>query len=318
MRHSSLDLLIISAVELNALRSIREIAYLAKSKEHRIRYRLERLRSSGLLGETEVVIDCGRLGLTHHTLFFSLSVESLAVRRKVLSHLAKRPAVSWLFQIGGEFQYGASFTTTTIQAVGDELDILAETFGSVILRKSLSSQRTFSYFGRRYLGSLSLALDFFTGVTHADLSKDESRILNYLRTHTISDWATCAKALSIPRATFDRHRIQLEKSGVIRGYSHRIDALRVGRHSYIVLIVGRGTPSALRAQLKTFSMREKSIVYFTEAIGAWDFELGVEVADPRAIAELCRALYDSVGLGVEDIKILPVLEYLKYRAVPKL
>ena len=59
-------------------------------------------------------------------------------------------------------------------------------------------------------------------------------------------------------------------------------------------------------------------MYFTEAIGAWDFELGVEVADPRAIAELCRALYDAVGLGVEDIKILPVLEYLKYRAVPKL
>jgi hypothetical protein len=76
-------------------------------------------------------------------------------------------------------------------------------------------------------------------------------------------------------------------------------------------------PSTLVEELREFTAREKEIVYMVECIGAWDLELGLEVADTQQVTKLVQALYDKFGSVLEVVKVIPIIEYHKYGANPR-
>jgi DNA-binding Lrp family transcriptional regulator len=317
MKISSLDLRIISAVELAGRRTPKQIAKLIRSKEHQVRYRLHKLREAGVLSKAEAVIDLSKLGITHHTVIFTLSLQKATDWIRIVNHLKKRTSVSWLYHMGGEFQFGVSISARTIHEVADELDLLSDLFGAVLLRKRIASQRGFVYFGRRYLGRFSGEIRFNAPTKAEEISAEDHLLLKGICEFGADDWSECCRRLHISRASFDRRRIDLEERGILKGTVCRVDVERLGRHSYLILITTRGTSRALTEQMYHFAERERDAVYLMQAIGAWDFEIGIEVVSPKDIADLSRRLFDEFGTGIAEVSILPVLEYYKFRALPQ-
>lgn len=318
MRLSAKQLELLAHVELRARDPVRELAKRAGVREHTARYFLNRFHDLGIVGEARPIIDVSRLGFVHYTLLFSLASKRPKDRTAVLEALRALPMVSWLFSLGGEFHYGVSFNVFTMHELVEVLDSLGARFGHLFFNKQVATQKAFVYFGRRYLSSTArkvAPIEIAPSPDVISLTESETRVLAYLAEHGVAS-ARAESALGLSASTLDRRRRDLEDRGVIRGYSHWVYAEKLGRHLYLMLVVIRGIAPTLRAELRSFADTHPEVTYLVEYIGAWDFELGVEVADAGRVAALTQELYDRHGDALEEVRVVPVLEHLTYRRFP--
>jgi DNA-binding Lrp family transcriptional regulator len=120
-----------------------------------------------------------------------------------------------------------------------------------------------------------------------------------------------ARELHLPLTTLERRKQRLEDRGIISGYFHWIEAVALGMHPYIVLIYMKGISPDFKQRLSEFAKKEPHALYFIECMGNWDFELGIEVQDLKAVTNITQRLYDHFPGDMRTLKVIPVLNYFK-------
>jgi hypothetical protein len=65
-----------------------------------------------------------------------------------------------------------------------------------------------------------------------------------------------------------------------------------------------------------FCFNHKSISFFVQCLGSWDFELGIEVQSQSEVNDLMYELYGTFGDSITSISIFPVTRYLKVQNYP--
>ena len=62
--------------------------------------------------------------------------------------------------------------------------------------------------------------------------------------------------------------------------------------------------------------KHPNIIYMHECFGSWDYELNVEVRDPREVVRITQELYEAFGSVLNNIRVLSKFEDIKYTAYP--
>ncbi len=316
MKLLSRDLSILSSIELRAEQPYQEISKLTGSKEHIVRYTIHKLNDLGVISQKRPIIGNEALGYFFTTLFFSLSSRKQKRKHELVEFLRSNPKVSWVFELGGDFQYGASFKVKHISEIRSFLELLAKKFGNIFFEKALSTQLSFIYFGRRYLSpskSKRKAIYFSVDEVQQQLDATDQKVLDALTSDSALPKSQLAQAINVPLATFERRRIELERKGIIKGYFYWIDPDKLDVHSFIIMLFTQGISLDLKERLKACAEAETSVVYLTECMGQWDFELGVEVREAKEITRVTEKLYDLFPEEIRSIRVIPIINYLKVK-----
>jgi DNA-binding Lrp family transcriptional regulator len=316
MKLNKNDLKVLSAVELNADLALETLCKFTSLKIHTVRYILGKLSSHGIISQKRPIVGNEALGYFFTTLFFSLSSRKQRRKHELVSFLASNPMVSWVFELGGDYQYGASFKVRHVSEIRQFLEILAKKFGNIFFEKGLSTQLSFIYFGRRYLSASkhrNKPISFSVDEKVQEIDEIDKNILEGLTERSYSSRSELAQILKIPGATFERRRLQLEKQGIIKGYFYWIDPEKLGVHSFVIMLFAQGISLEVKSRLRAYAESEPAVVYMTEAMGQWDFELGVEVPSARDITQITEHLYDLFPEEIRTIRVVPILSYLKVK-----
>lgn len=316
MKLNSKDLKLLSSIELKADQPLENLSASCGLRVHTIRYTLAKLSSHGIISQKRPIVGNEALGFFFTTLFFSLSSRKQRRKHELVAFLASNPMVSWVFELGGDYQYGASFKVRHVSEIRQFLEILAKKFGNIFFEKGLSTQLSFIYFGRRYLSPVkqkSKPISFSVDEKVQSIDDLDKSILEGLTEQSYTSRSELAQSLKIPLATFERRRLQLEKQGIIKGYFYWIDPEKLGVHSFVIMLFAQGISLEVKARLLAYSESEPAVVYLTEAMGQWDFELGVEVARAREITRITEHLYDLFPEEIRTIRVVPILSYLKVK-----
>ena len=310
------DLAILSTVELRADNSYQQISKLTGYRSHIVRYTLNKLLKLGVISQARPIVANEALGYFFTTLFFSLSSRRQKRKEELVDFLTSNPKVSWIFELGGDFQYGASFKVKHISEIRGFLELLSRKFGNIFFEKALSSQFSFTYFGRRYLSTARTkkkAIVFSVDDPQQQIDQVDSLIISGLTDENYASRIELARKIDIPVATFERRRLELESRGIIKGYFHWVDPEKLGVHSFIIMVFTQGIGLGLKERLRECAESESSVVYMTECMGQWDFELGVEVKEAKEITSVTEKLYDLFPEEIRSIRVIPIISYIKVK-----
>jgi len=287
-------------------------------REHSVRYALEKLIARGALSFFPCV-NCGILGYTAYSMYFSLSAGHVADRQRVLKHLIDSESVSWLAELGGDYQYGITFLAETASEFLLFLENLSAMTKVQFTEKAISVEFNLRYFPLKHFGSPSdqLAVDVFdSSVKTISIDEQDRKILSMLTSSGDVARAVVARALGIPASTLDARIARMAEKKVIADFVYFLNPEKLGLRSYKLLVYGRGLSKALTKALAEFAHREPNISLFVHAAGSWDYELNVDLLPNQDVHDLVQRVYSIFGAHITNVRTMPLFRHLKSRDFP--
>jgi DNA-binding Lrp family transcriptional regulator len=313
MRISEQEARILSVVEFHADLTLPEIQKRTGYRAHVIRYCLSTLERAGVIRSIPFV-DMYPLGYQDFGFYFSLAALQSQAKQELLRVLKESPFITFLIELGGDYQYCAGMYVRHNGEFIRILDHLSERAENLFFDKAVTMRVALTRFGRKYLNPTAplQMLSFGETRTRVELDTLDERILTVLNQHEGGSMRALAQQLGISFSTA-QHRLQrIKKSGVFRGRMYTIDPMRIGRQAYLLLIYAKGLKHSFQSELFAYAKRHPDIVYFVRCIGAWDFEIGVEVERAEHVTQISQEIYEKMGTDILSIKILPIFSFLKF------
>jgi len=320
MRLSEREKRVLSLVELSAEEALESIALKSRFREHTVRYALQRLGEREVIGSRRPFINLNLLGFLYYTFYFSLASEDQDKKDLLLRKLQSSSSVMWIMELGGDYQYGVSLCARHINEITAFLNRVSLKIGNIFFEKSVTVRLSYTEFGRKYLSedgdNLPEPLSIHSVQNAKQIDEVDEKILSAMAHYNYRSVKELSRKISIPATTLDRRKKKYEKDGIIAGYHYRVDAVKFGMQVFKLLVYVKGINPHLHKKLFQFSSQHKSVVYFIECVGNWDYELGVEVENARETTLVTQEIYDHFQNDIRTIKIIPVFGFLKYLNYP--
>ncbi len=319
MRLSDKEAHILSVVEMDTRRSLEEIQKITGYKKHTIQYVLEKLKQKGIIKPLPF-IDAYPLGYQDYAVYFSLAPENKIAKEKLVRRLVQSPQVSWLGELGGDYQYGMAIYAKNIGECVDFLNKLSAEFGHIFFEKSINIRASFHQFQRKYLSDKKLVEveSGFFGSAKEQIIIDsvDHKILSGMANESYSSLRDLSRQISVPLSTLTCHIEKLERLKIITAYTYAIDTAKIGMQMFNLLIYAKGINQQLSKDLFEFAKHHRHIIHFLQCIGEWDFEMGVDVERAEDIIEVTQEIYQQFGERILTVKTLPLFRYIKLSYYP--
>lgn len=320
MKLSDKERIVLACVEHRANEQITVLQKKTKLRIHTIRYCLSSLLRRGAIIGKAPFINLYPLGYTDYTIYFSISTKTKHSIQQLFTLLQSKKSVSWLAQLGGEYQIGIALCAKRVEETAALLDNISSKYGEIFFRKSISVRLGFTAFGRKYLWSRPDAhkeLRVYRN-SESDYSIDEvdHQILSAMSNRQYESIRDLARLIQIPATTTERRIDRLEEIGVIEGYIYRLRLAQFGAQTYRLLIYTKGLEKGFTGRFYKFCAEHPNILHLFECLGAWDFEVGIEVYSSEAATEVVQDLYQKFSDTLSEVKMLQIFKHLKYSGYP--
>ena len=315
MRLSEKEALVLGAVEINGNARIPDIARATRMKAHSVSYTLKRLEDRGILSSPMPMINTYPIGLCHFGFFIKLQSANAQRRQLLIKEVKDNKRVVWAAEIGGSFHYAVSLSArdpveahTLFRDVSQKLEAFAHVSSVVRLRVET--------YGRKYLSSLSKKykpLWYGGPIGMRSLENLDREILLALQEPKTGTLADVARRIKAPLSTVLRHVRLMEEQQIITGYYRGFDSISLGIQTFNIHL-HNVCGNVRAAKVQSFAQRHPNVVHLITCLGSWDYELVVEAQHISTVTTLIDELSQEIGSDFDN-EILPVFNYLKYRAL---
>jgi DNA-binding Lrp family transcriptional regulator len=304
--------LVIQAYELDA-----DLSYALGSKktglsEKQIRYALQSLQDRKVL-RYYPFINIYPLGYSPFLLFVSLHTTSESVREETLETIKKSQVVSWFTKFEGVYDYCISIVARDTHDFLHQADAL---FSKKIISfplKSVVQQTSLTLFQAKYIGKPKTVRHVsweHTGDRYA-LDDTDKKVLSSLMHTEYRSKRDLARNLSMPSSTLDDRLSMLVEHGVLQKFVYLIDPKMFGFRCYKLLLTSKVINTKLTKLLFEYCRDEPNCIIFITCVGAWDYEVGIEVHSDVAAQEFKERLAYKFAQVLSSVVLLDQREELK-------
>ena len=125
-----------------------------------------------------------------------------------------------------------------------------------------------------------------------------------------------AHQLTASPATVERRVTRLEREGVILRWIYSINTERLGRHAFRLLLSTPHSSTALDSKLRQFCGRHPAVTMLIQCLGGWDYEVEVELEDPKDVTVIAQQLLEVFEGILEQVQICSELRDWKFSLYP--
>lgn len=318
MRLSPRDRSVLLHAQMQAEQPVSALRRSCPFQEHSIRYALQQARRNELI-QPRCFIDLCRLGYSQFEVFFSLSATSRETGGQFIDALLHSQQVSFLGELGGDYQYGVNICAKNLREVSDFFDSLSEQYGEIFLEKAMAARMALFFFGNKYLADQKREVEqlhYRVRGDRVEIDQVDQSILYALANSSFPSRRQLAKQLSMPLSTLEYRIKRLEERKVIVGYYYHVDPSMLGMQSYMLLVCVKGINRRLKESFFEFCKSHPNIVILIHCLGNWDFEVVIDVANSHDIIAVTQQLREELGIALHFIKVLPFFNYLKVAEYP--
>ena len=306
------EIQVVRTLEYNANLSATEIARQLNYKEAHVRKIIEGLHERGVLRQKKAFINLFALGLTDYTFFMQSSGSATSDTWSAIAQFPKNPKVFWMASFIGEYQFALALFGKQPIDVALTIDELLSQVDVSISRKDLSVRIHFTALGRRYLGKRPTPeLVYSFPRTQQEYDDTDLVIIQRLSTGSFDSVRSLSKELDIPLATLSRRIQRLEDTKIIGGYYQWVSAHYFGVREYRLLISIANNHKAIRKGIAQLCERIPQITFLVNCIGAWECEIGCDVASYQELLRIIDEVYKIDPKNVVNIRVLEVISHLK-------
>ena len=310
--------IVLSQLEFRARASVMEVADACGYKVSAVRHVLMKLLEAGVMTDRRAYLNPQALGFTNYGVYITLASWAPGHRASLGRLLTSAPRVTWLAELGGEYQYGITFSSYNPGEVIELRDRLSRHFPRVIASVTVSARVALWTFPRKYLGGSAKALPAWHqgASTRVHIDAVDAKILSELGRGGFDSFRHLAERTGVPASTFDRRVRVLEEKGIILDYYCRVDPSRIGFEDFRLLIHSRNVSRAITDRLFDFCRSHPNIRKFVVCISEWDYEVEISVPSNREVPSVIAALNERFDGEVFKVRVVPLLSEINRSPFP--
>jgi len=304
---------------LNANATAESIGAPIDEQGYQVRRTLSGMQKEGIISPY-TLINQFALGWMKIGVFFSfLPVEGQNIPATI-EKLQKYPNIVSLIELFGPYQYFMSVNAKALPDFEDFMGKLYDDIPELKIDEAVSIRRQLSLFKRKYLAA---DLHDTTHLTYSYTSNSEKlddlsiSVLNYMiSAGGLPNGPAIAEAVGVSNTTVHNKISDLEKKGVIVGYSYSLDPYKIGYSSFDFLIKTSSRSSHLKDSFFTYCASHENVIGLTECTGAWQYEVRIEVPSIADATRISQEMLRDFSHSIHKIDIVNVNKELKYMRTP--
>lgn len=317
MRLSDKERKILALVQHRAAEPLTALCRLTGYRAHTIRYAIQSLLERGLIYPFTPV-SVAHFGLMQCALYFSDNLSDQKSRVRLQRYLIESQWVSVSLEFGGEFQYGITLCVSRIEQVVEFCDKLTAKFGEVFYGKCFAVRQAYFGFGRKYFSTAGVPRPFKLLPSGRAIVLDEitHRILRAVNDPECLSLPLLARKVGLPESTLRYRLKQLRAAGAVQPLTYGTKPGLMGMLEFRILLDTRAFSSQLHESIIKFAAEHRQIVYLVCTLGAWDYELGVEVPDHGTLKQVLDDLQNRFKNSIQRTTVIPILQVYKVNYYP--
>ena len=317
MKLSQKDKDILTYIYFHGDASNAEISKATGVKEHTVRYALQKYHENNLIGFCPFINPLA-LGYTPYSMLFTCTTPGKEARDKLRDALVSSEQIYWVGGVGDPYHFDIILYSRTIYDLKYFFEVLTEKTKDITYRKDITALIGMHLIIPKYLNSTvncTKTLGMVPTRKAYALDELEHRILIGLTSKDYKNNSQLARDLGIPVSTLADRLGILRKHQVFKGVYIWIDPYKAGVTPFKLLLNFEKT-HGVTSRIYDFAMEHPGITYMKEGFGAFDFQLGVKVKDPRDLESLIEDVKTTFSNELKEVTVVPVYDNYKLNFYP--
>ncbi len=312
------DRKLVNQLEVNGRQPNTFIGKMIGLKPDVVAYRINRLEKEGVLKGTICYVNFHKLGYTDFGVYISLKYSMQQKESQLVEYLKRHTNVSYLARVGGNYNFIVGLLAQDSISLHHIIKELKSKFSGLIDQFDIVTRISLQHFLRKYLLDTKAkeSLPYFGGeLEKVQLDDLDKKIITHLTQDgraKIVDIAT--KLKEAPSTIISRVR-RLEKEKIITGYYPIISPGKFGFQAYNLLVRTGPIDEIEERKLMEFCEKHPHVIWTINTLGAWDYEIGVEVENQEKLQEVISQLRENLP-RLMKIDFLAIFDTLKYSLYP--
>ena len=321
MKLSTNDIGVLASIALRGDETMRESARAIGREFYMVQRAIRRATDAGLLRRLWV-IEPEVFGLTRMQCLISVAFERKGAREKFITLLQASPDVSFLAEIGGDYEFEVVFTVENAVAAMKSLEALLQRAGAALRKKSIARQYRFAFFRRKYLlppGMLKVdepLVQVGGGQMIGPVDDTDRHILTVLIRRPGALKGDIAEEVGISPVTLERRMTRMRQERVIAGALWYLNCEELGYQRFKMIVTLSVASDADRKAIFAFAARHPYIANYRENVGDCDVDFGVEVGEIGALLTLREEFMRKFSKHVQTITTVPRFNIQKFEPFP--
>ncbi len=314
------DLSLLFHLEQRARVSFAELGKSLRASRATVRNRVLAMEREGVISGYMTVFDIGALGLTGYAVYAQFRDASGEQRQQIIDYLCEHPRTYWVAKLGGAFDVLFGLQAPSVREFHSLYSEIYKEIGDKIGKSEISTRIQVSQFPRHYLIGRSRPkvkqryAAFRSGGDRVQPGSTDIALLRVLARNARASLDELSERVSLSPATVRRRISEMEKSGIIQGYTAIVHPERLGFQIYKLLIRTRVKTAKSNEALFTFANSHTRTIFFSHVIAPWDFEVTVEVLGHEELQDIIADFRERFSDSISEIDIVITFDhFLKYQ-----
>ena len=300
--------------------SVQDLARQLGLQSHTVRRAIETLKSRKILLGIRPYVNPSLLGINEYYLYFSLQIPNSSSKDAFVMALCRHEQVSYVAEVGGDYQYEVRFMAHDSTDLVNFLDDLSDKFQSKVIIMSLCLIHAEEYSAMTE-GSWKSAdnvpyLSFAASDRRVAIDELDHKILSLFANDGVDSAPQIARVLGVPTSTVIYRLNKMRSSGLISGYFYLSDSRPFGLLPVILLVGASSFTKKQRERFLKHCRLHGQIAVTNITTGPWQARLLARVKEYKDILRLVRTLSEEFAENIQTIRVLPQLEFHKALLYP--
>lgn len=294
-RLDAIDCKILSELSRDGRLDQASLAKRLKLSRERVKYRLAKLRNTGVIQSFVTLINPTRLGISLYKTYFRLNSDRKTIA-KLLLYLDRHPRTFWVAECAGQWDLILVVFAKTAKEYSQILDRILALSGNCILDMTVYTLTDAWYFSRGYLNGVNFDKIYVGGPgEEVPVDQLDLAILKSLASDSRLTYTQVAKinntSLAIARSRMQR----LEETGVIAYYRVELNLAAIGRWYYKAQLYFTEFDIKQEDELRRFCQHEPEITNLIKQIGSCRLEIELESQSFETYNQTIDRIRDRFG-----------------------
>ncbi len=306
------DRKILAELDLNARATYQEIGKTTGLSKESALYRIKNLEKKGIIGRYTTLVNFSKLGYTSFAVFNRFQNVTEETRKEIIEYLAGIPELLWIGLVGGKFDMVFALICKSVFQFNMIYYGILTKYGKYLVDNTIAIRTELRQHKRKYLVSEEpgrYAPPFFGKEPEVEeLDGLDSSVLSLMSNNARISVVELAGILGRPASTISLRIRQMEKRGIIQGYTTYIKAQSYGMQSYRLLLRLDNMEERSRKLLFSYVHSNPRMILGIETVGEWNFEITLEVESHEELQQEIAKLRNEFDKVIKNVEFLIMFE----------
>lgn len=297
------DLKILSELDLNARQSNNQIAKKVRLSKEVVKYRIDNLIKNKVILQFFTITNYFKLGMVKFKLYLRLTNANKEKINEIGEYFYVNPKTEWVVNTTGRWDIIVSFLLHNINEFDDEVQKVLNKFSANIQEKAVTTTLYLAHQTREFLSQNKEVKEiiYYTSKDKQEkIDKIDEEIIKLITNNARMPIIEIANKLKTTPRIVQYRLKELEKKKIILAYKSHLDLKTIGRIFCKAIIYLSNIPKRELEGFINYASNLPGAVWPQRVMGAWDFELDLELENYDQFQEIILNLKEKFPKIIRD------------------